>query len=71
MEAQTSRLSCVVDTSPADWVRDRIGEFGSGVGGVPPHGYGAYARVLHPVEQASPGSPMSQHEQGNQACRNL
>jgi hypothetical protein len=44
----------VADTSPADWVRDRIGDFGSGVCGVLPHGYDAYARLLHPA--SSPGN---------------
>lgn len=32
-----------------DWLVDRIGPFGSGVGGVAGRGFPAYARILHPA----------------------
>jgi hypothetical protein len=41
------------DVARGDWVRERLGPFASGVGGVVPHGFAAYARVLHPVEDGS------------------
>jgi hypothetical protein len=37
------------DPAPADWVVDGIGPFGSGVGGLVPGVFEAYARVLHPA----------------------
>ena len=36
------------DPSPADWVANGVGPFGSGVGSLIPDGYAAYARILHP-----------------------
>jgi hypothetical protein len=33
----------------ADWIGPRLGRFGSGVGGVIPSGFEAYARILHPA----------------------
>jgi hypothetical protein len=47
-----SRLRFVTDVSAADWVVARVGRFGSGVGGLVPHGFEAYARVLHPAWEA-------------------
>lgn len=44
-----SRLRPVADVSPADWVIAGVGPFGSGVGAFVPHGFDAYARVLHPA----------------------
>jgi hypothetical protein len=44
-----SRLRPVADVSPADWVVAGVGPFGSGVGALVPHGFEAYARVLHPA----------------------
>ena len=44
-----SRLRFATDVSAAEWVTERIGPFGSGVGGLVPHGFEAYARVLHPA----------------------
>lgn len=39
----------VTDTSRGDWIRERLGPFGSAVGAVVPRGFEAYARVLHRV----------------------
>ena len=39
----------VTDVSRGDWIRERLGPFGSAVGSVLPRGFEAYARVLHPV----------------------
>lgn len=49
MSEFVSRLHWVSDVSPAEWVRERIGRFGSGVGGVLPIGFESYARILHPA----------------------
>ncbi|GAA1594559.1 hypothetical protein GCM10009804_59010 [Kribbella hippodromi] len=35
------------DVGAAEWVVAGVGAFGSGVGGLVPHGFEAYARVLH------------------------
>lgn len=53
-----SRLSPCGDVGPADWVVAGVGPFGSGVGGLVPHGFEAYARILHPA-YASDGSPVT------------
>ncbi|MFC4908285.1 hypothetical protein [Actinomadura gamaensis] len=50
--ARRSRLSACGDVSAADWVVAGIGPFGSGVGGLVPHGFEAYARILHPAYAA-------------------
>ena len=47
-----SRLRPVTDVSPADWVVAGVGPFGSGVGAFVPHGFQAYARILHPAQAA-------------------
>jgi hypothetical protein len=47
--ASRSQFRPVSDASAADWVLSGIGPFGSGVGGLVPHGFGAYARVFHPA----------------------
>lgn len=39
----------------ADWIAERIGPFGAGVTSVVPAGFGAYARILHPAEEAGHG----------------
>lgn len=48
----STRLRSAADTSPADWVTLRVGPFGSGVGSLVPHGFDAYARILHPALDA-------------------
>lgn len=53
-----SRLRPVGDVAPAGWVVAGIGPFGSGVGALVPHGFEAYARILHPAS-ASDGSPVT------------
>ncbi|SNT62803.1 hypothetical protein SAMN05443665_10786 [Actinomadura meyerae] len=50
--ARRSRLSPSADVAPADWVVAGVGPFGSGVGGLVPHGFEAYARILHPAYAA-------------------
>lgn len=50
--AVRSRLRAVTDVSPADWVVAGVGPFGSGVGAFVPHGFEAYARILHPASAA-------------------
>ncbi|WP_242910759.1 hypothetical protein [Actinomadura terrae] len=50
--ARRSRLSPCGDVRPADWVVAGVGAFGSGVGGLVPHGFEAYARILHPAYAA-------------------
>ncbi len=45
----TSAVLQTDDVSPAAWIAPRLGAFGSGVGGVIPAGFEAYARVLHPA----------------------
>jgi hypothetical protein len=45
----SAQLRLASDVSPADWAVSRIGPFGSGVGGLLPHGFAAYARILHPA----------------------
>ncbi|MFG2859512.1 hypothetical protein [Streptomyces sioyaensis] len=53
-----SRLRPVGDAAAADWVVARVGPFGSGVGAFVPHGFEAYARILHPAS-ASDESPVT------------
>jgi hypothetical protein len=50
--ARRSRLSPCGDVGSADWVVAGVGPFGSGVGGLVPHGFEAYARILHPAYAA-------------------
>ena len=38
------------DVTTAQWIAPRLGAFGSGVHGVIPAGFEAYARILHPAE---------------------
>lgn len=40
----------VTDVERGEWVRERLGPFGSAVGSVVPRGFAAYARVLHRVQ---------------------
>lgn len=47
-----SRLRPVGDPAPAGWVVEGVGAFGSGAGGLVPHGFEAYARILHPAAGA-------------------
>jgi len=47
--ARRSQLRPATDASAADWVVAGVGPFGSGVGAFVPHGFEAYARVLHPA----------------------
>lgn len=44
-----SRLQFATDVSAADWVAENIGPSGSGVRGLVPDVFEAYARVLHPA----------------------
>jgi hypothetical protein len=48
----SDRLAQTDDVSAADWIAPRLGAFGSGVGGIIPAGFEAYARVLHPADSA-------------------
>lgn len=41
------------DLSVAEWIAPRLGAFGSGVHGVIPAGFEAYARILHPAESSA------------------
>ena len=41
------------DLTPAAWIAPRLGAFGSGVHGVVPAGFEAYARILHPAESSA------------------
>ena len=45
------RLHTVTDMSVTEWIAPRLGPFGGQVGSVVPHGFQAYARVLHPPEE--------------------
>lgn len=56
--SRRARLAPSDDVRPADWVIAGVGPFGSGVGGLVPHGFEAYARILHPA-YASDGSPVT------------
>lgn len=49
MTRPSSRLRPVAEVSAADWVVEGVGPFGSGVGALVPHGFAAYARILHPA----------------------
>jgi hypothetical protein len=49
VSSRPSRPHPLTDVSAADWITERIGEFGSGVAGLVPAGYDAYARLLHPA----------------------
>jgi hypothetical protein len=40
------------DLTAAGWIAPRLGAFGSGVQGVIPAGFEAYARILHPAESS-------------------
>jgi hypothetical protein len=44
-----ARLRPVTDVSAAAWVVDGVGEFASGVKGLLPPCFDAYARILHPA----------------------
>jgi hypothetical protein len=44
-----SPLRLQTDASPADWIAEGVGPFGSGVGSLVPAGFAAYARILHPA----------------------
>ncbi|MCP2341408.1 hypothetical protein [Actinomadura rupiterrae] len=52
MTARGSRLTVCGAVGAADWVVAGVGPFGSGVGGLVPHGFEAYARILHPAYAA-------------------
>ncbi len=41
----------VRNTSPADWIVERVRDFEHGVGSVVPEGFEAYARVFHPASR--------------------
>ncbi|MGH3997105.1 MAG: hypothetical protein ACRDTJ_06540 [Pseudonocardiaceae bacterium] len=42
----------MAEVSVGAWIVSRLGPFGGWVSSVAPHGYAAYARVLHPVLDA-------------------
>jgi hypothetical protein len=44
-----ARVRVVCDVAAAEWVRERIDNFGPVVGGMLPVGFDAYAKVLHPA----------------------
>ncbi|MGK5639874.1 hypothetical protein ACSNOK_16400 [Streptomyces sp. URMC 126] len=50
--SRRSRLRPVGEVTAADWVVAGVGPFGSGVGGLVPRGFAAYARILHPASAA-------------------
>jgi hypothetical protein len=43
------------DLTAAEWIAPRLGAFGSGVHGVIPAGFEAYARILHPARSSADG----------------
>jgi hypothetical protein len=49
MAATPSRLRPISNVTSASWVVASLGQFGSGVGSLVPHGFEAYARLLHPA----------------------
>jgi hypothetical protein len=48
----SDRLVQTDDLTAAAWIAPRLGTFASGVGGIIPAGFEAYARVLHPADSA-------------------
>ena len=48
-----TRLAQTDDLSAAAWIGPRLGAFGSGVHGVIPAGFDAYARILHPADSST------------------
>ncbi|GAA2828408.1 hypothetical protein [Kribbella solani] len=52
------RVQAAGAVEAADWVVAGVGEFGSGVGGLVPWGFEAYARVLHPASAVG-GKPVT------------
>lgn len=48
----SDRLVQTDDLTAAAWIAPRLGAFASGVGGVIPAGFEAYARILHPADSA-------------------
>jgi len=48
----SERLLQTDDLTPAAWIAPRLGAFASGVHGVIPAGFDAYARILHPATAA-------------------
>jgi hypothetical protein len=60
----------VTDLSAADWVVAGIGPFGTGVGSLVPHGFEAYARILHPAESAG-GRPVTWAEVADWSGRTM
>jgi hypothetical protein len=61
----TPVLEPAADVSVADWIAERLHPPLGTVGYVVPHGFAAYARVLHPVEAGAAGPPMT----WEQVCR--
>lgn len=51
----TDRARVLDDVAPGDWIRPRLGAWGT-VTGLLPGGFDAYARVLHPVVASRPGA---------------
>ena len=56
MVPPASRLRPTTDLSPADWVVASVGPFGSGVGGILPHRFESYARIIHPAASKDTGA---------------
>jgi len=53
----TDRFDVLDDASPADWLAARLGGSFGAAGRTIPHGFAAYARILHPSADAS-GRPV-------------
>lgn len=48
-------MELISDVTAGAWIASRLGPFGGSVGSVVPHGFAAYARVLHPATDADGG----------------
>jgi hypothetical protein len=57
MSSRSPRPRALTEVSAADWVVERVGEFGSRVRGLLPSGFESYVRVLHPAWPTSAGAP--------------
>ncbi|MGH9101648.1 MAG: hypothetical protein ACRDYD_01475 [Acidimicrobiales bacterium] len=56
MERQHPQPLWSAEVHEADWIAERLAPFASGVSSVVPDGFEAYARVLHPAEEAGRGT---------------
>ena len=53
MSLQHRGLRPSVRIAESDWIKPRLRGFGSGVAGIVPDGFAAYARILHPASNGS------------------